>query len=72
MPLLNAMQYKTMREEAIINDGQAVDTNSAPDLIYWGTDRNTNFKKMVTGNPALFRDARVAVSGGDTLMSCTV
>ena len=65
-PLLMTAQYRTLREEAIGNDGQAVDAVSAPELFNWDSTRYTDFKKMVMGRAGAIRDARVDLSGGDT------
>lgn len=65
-PLLTTTQYRNLREEAIRNDGQPVDSYSAPELFAWDSTRYTNFKKMVIGHSGVVKDARADVSGGDT------
>ncbi len=43
--MLNTSEYVQMRKEALANDGLAIDSINAPDLVVWDTTRYTNFKK---------------------------
>lgn len=70
--LLNSQQYAAMREEAIRNDSLTVDGSTAPDLVVWDLSKYTDFKKMTIGNTALYRNTRLAVSGGDTIFTYLV
>lgn len=63
--MLNTQQYVSMRREAFNNDGVAPDIFSAPDLLIWDTTRNTDFKKIFTGNTASLTDMQASISGGD-------
>jgi TonB-dependent starch-binding outer membrane protein SusC len=63
-PMMNTAQYVQMRQEALSNDGLAINHTSAPDLIDWDTTRYTDFKKMLIGGRAVSNDAQLAISGG--------
>jgi TonB-linked SusC/RagA family outer membrane protein len=62
--LLNTKQYVQMRKEALKNDGQPVNSTTAPDLVLWDTTKYTDFKKQFIGNNAQTTDAQASVSGG--------
>jgi TonB-linked SusC/RagA family outer membrane protein len=65
-PLLTTAQYRAQREEAVPNDGLAVDATTAPELFAWDSTRYTNFKNMIMGHNGVVKNARVDLSGGDT------
>jgi len=62
--MLNTSQYVQMRKEALLNDGLAIDTINAPDLVVWDTTRYTNFKKMLIGGQAVTNNAQLSLTGG--------
>lgn len=62
-PLLNTGQYLKLRQEAVQNDGFAVNSATIPELG-WETNRYTDFKKLVTGNTRMIQDLRLDLSGG--------
>ncbi len=62
--MMNTQQYVLMRNEALKNDGLVVDTKNAPDLIYWDTTRNTDFKEMLIGGQAVTNNVQFSLSGG--------
>lgn len=62
--MMNTQQYVLMRNEALNNDGLVVDTKNAPDLIYWDTTRNTDFKEMLIGGQAVTNNVQFSLSGG--------
>ncbi len=64
--LLTTPQYRSLREEAIRNDGGTVDAGSAPELFNWDSSRYTNYKRQVMGHTGIMKDVRVDLSGGDT------
>jgi len=65
IPLLNTEQYVMMRKEAFANDGVAITSINAPDLILWDTTRYTDLKNVLTGNTATINDIQAYVSGGN-------
>lgn len=64
MDMLNTAQYVAMRKEAFANDGIAMTSTNAPDILVWDTTRYTDFKKLFTGGSAHSLDAQVSLSGG--------
>lgn len=62
--LMNTAQYVQMRQEALSNDGLAVNNNTAPDLLSWDTTRYTNFKEMLIGGRAVTNNVQLSMSGG--------
>jgi TonB-dependent starch-binding outer membrane protein SusC len=62
--MLNTSQYVQMRKEALENDGLAIDSINAPDLVVWDTTRYTNFKKMLIGGQAVTSNVQLSVTGG--------
>ncbi|OQP52022.1 hypothetical protein A4H97_25745 [Niastella yeongjuensis] len=62
--MMNTSQYIQMRKEALENDGLAIDSINAPDLVVWDTTRYTDFKKMLIGGEAVTSNAQLSVSGG--------
>jgi len=64
--LLNTSQFLALREEAVRNDGLAVNATTVPERYQWGDSRYTDFKKLVMGNMQRRVSARAGVSGGDT------
>lgn len=66
MDLLNTQQYLTMRKEAFKNDGVAMTTGTAQDLLVWDTTRYTDWQKLLIGNTAHTTDAQGSVSGGNS------
>jgi len=65
-PVLNTLQYRGLRDEAIKNDGVSVDSTTAPELFLWDSTRYTDYKKMVMGHTGFIKDVRAELSGGDT------
>lgn len=62
--MLNTSQYVQMRQEALTNDGLAVNNINAPDLVVWDTTRYTDFKKMLIGGQSVTNNAQLSLSGG--------
>lgn len=62
--LMNTKQYLAMRREALANDGQPINSNTAPDLTLWDTTKNTDFKKQFIGNTSHITNAEASLSGG--------
>lgn len=65
MDLMNTEQYLEMRREAFKNDGLTPTINNAPDLLFWDTNRSTDWQKELIGGTAKWQDARIAFSGGN-------
>ncbi|WP_157986466.1 SusC/RagA family TonB-linked outer membrane protein [Chitinophaga alhagiae] len=64
LDMLNTQQYLEMRREAFANDGKTPDENTAPDLVTWDQNANTNWQKMMIGNTANFTNVSASLSGG--------
>lgn len=62
--MMNTQQYVMMRNEALKNDNLPVNATNAPDLIYWDTTRNTDFKKMLIDGQAVTNNVQLSFSGG--------
>lgn len=62
--LLNTQQYVAMRKEAFKNDGIAMTTANAYDILLWDTTRNTNIAKELLGGTGHFTNGDVSLSGG--------
>jgi TonB-linked SusC/RagA family outer membrane protein len=62
--MLNTRQYVQMRKEALQNDGLALNSTTAPDLLSWDTTRYTDFKKLLIGGRAVTNNAQLSLSGG--------
>ncbi|HET6994793.1 MAG TPA: SusC/RagA family TonB-linked outer membrane protein, partial [Chitinophagaceae bacterium] len=67
--LLNTQQYVSMRNEALANDGQPVDANTAADLAIWDTTRYTNWQDKLWGGTGSSTDLQASMSGGDNRTS---
>jgi TonB-dependent starch-binding outer membrane protein SusC len=63
--LLSPAQYRTMRYEALANDGLTPSVSNAPDLLLWDSTRNTNFQDLLLGKTARNTDAQLSLSGGN-------
>ncbi|MGN6416459.1 MAG: SusC/RagA family TonB-linked outer membrane protein [Pseudobacter sp.] len=61
--MMNSSQYAEMRREAMSNDGVYENIHTAPDLLQWPADRNTNWSKFLLGNTANTRHYHVSGSG---------
>lgn len=62
--MMNTAQYVQMRQEALNNDGLAINDNTAPDLLSWDTTRYTDFKELLIGGRAVTNNVQLALSGG--------
>jgi TonB-linked SusC/RagA family outer membrane protein len=60
---LNTSQFLSLREEAVRNDGKAVDATTIPELG-WGSSRQTDYQHLVLGHTGYYHDIRVGLSGG--------
>lgn len=65
-PLLSTLQYLELRKEAVANAGEPINSTTLPELFLWDSTRHTDFRKLITGNAGLVRNARIDLSGGDT------
>lgn len=61
--LLRTPEFLQLREEAVTNDGNPIDTTTVPELK-WGTSRQTDYKHLTTGGTAAILNAGVTVTGG--------
>ena len=61
---LNTAQYLQMRNEAFKNDNEIPTIANAPDLLFWDTNRYTDWQKTLIGGKAQYSDAEVSLSGG--------
>jgi TonB-linked SusC/RagA family outer membrane protein len=64
--LLTTSQYIEMRKEALANDGLPININTAPDLVAWSPNSDTNWQKVLFGGFGKTADASVSLSGGDS------
>lgn len=64
--LLNTQQYLTIRRQAFRNDKVIPTATSAPDLLFWDTNRYTNWSKVFLDNHPVYTDANLSISGGNT------
>lgn len=51
-PLLSTAQFLSLREEAVSNDGRAVDSNSVPEAFHWDPGRQMNYQRFTIGRKA--------------------
>jgi TonB-dependent starch-binding outer membrane protein SusC len=63
--MLNTGQYLQVRREAFQNDGIALTSANAPDLLVWDSTRYTDFWKLLAGGTQHSTDAQLSVSGGN-------
>lgn len=63
--MLSTARYLAIRRQAFINDNLTPTAATAPDLLVWDQNRNTNFQKVLLGNTAKTYDANVNISGGE-------
>lgn len=66
--MMNKSEYIAMRKEAFKNDGRAMTTSTAPDLIRWDTTHYTDFSKFVN-NTAHSSDAQISLSAAGSQTS---
>jgi TonB-linked SusC/RagA family outer membrane protein len=64
-PLMNTEEYLQYRRDAFANSNVIPTTTSAPDLISWDANANTNLQKMYFDNTAKFWDGNFSFSGGN-------
>lgn len=70
--LLNTTEYLMMREAALKNNALIPSNDPfatqpdiySPDLMIWGSNRNTDWQKELIGNTARMSVAQITVSGG--------
>ncbi|WP_158644162.1 SusC/RagA family TonB-linked outer membrane protein [Pseudobacter ginsenosidimutans] len=62
--LISPSTYYQLRREAFANDGQEPTPSSAPDLMFWDTTRNTDFRKIFYNKGAV-TTLGFGISGGD-------
>lgn len=62
--MMNTQQYAEMRNEALKNDNLVADSSNAADLKIWGTDRYTDFNKLLIGGTGKVTDGQITISGG--------
>lgn len=65
--MMDVDQYLALRKQAFANDKITPTTGTAPDLLLWDQNTNTNWQKKLLGNTAHTTDATANVSGGDAL-----
>jgi len=64
-PLLSTVQFRKLREEAVMNDGLTVDPNSVPENYSpWDSTHYTNFQQTTTGGTASVWNAGLQATGG--------
>ncbi|NTE05133.1 SusC/RagA family TonB-linked outer membrane protein [Agrobacterium tumefaciens] len=64
MDMLATEDYLKMRREGFKNDGLAMTSANAPDLLLWDQTRYTNFKDILIGGNAKTTDVQSSISGG--------
>ena len=62
--LMNMREYTAMRIGALKNDGFAVDTLHAPELLRWDTTRSTDWGKWLIGGLGHTTNLRLSLTGG--------
>ncbi|MFB2121573.1 SusC/RagA family TonB-linked outer membrane protein [Parapedobacter sp. 2B3] len=62
--LLDAREYKLMRNEAFANDGVIPTESNAYDLLLWDDSRYTDWQKELIGGTASLTNLRGSVTGG--------
>lgn len=62
--MMSTTQYVKMRTDAINNDGDIVDNNTAPDLTKWDTTRTTDFRKLLLGGTGKINNFHMQIAGG--------
>jgi TonB-linked SusC/RagA family outer membrane protein len=67
LPMMNADQYLSMRNQAFKNDGITPTTANAADLTSFNTGSNNNFQKIFFGDAGHFTNATASLSGGNEL-----
>ncbi len=70
VPLMSTSQYLALRAKAFANNTTTPATPSvstAPDLLSWDQNQDTDFQRMLLGNTAHTNDVSANVSGGDNL-----
>ncbi len=65
LSLLNTTQWLQMRREAFANDGVAINSSNAPDLVLWDTTRSVNWQKELIGGSAQQFNWQGAIAGGN-------
>lgn len=67
LPMLNAAQYLSVRQQAFKNDGITPTAANAADLTSFNTGSNNNFQDIFFGNTGHFTNAVATLSGGNEL-----
>lgn len=69
MEMMNTEQYLIMRKEAFLNSNATPTNATAPDLLVWDQNRNTNVADILTGNTGQLLNAQLSLSGGSENIS---
>lgn len=64
--LLNLQEYREMRHEAIMNDGNTIQPTDYDINGFWDSTRSTDWQKALIGKASEFTNLNGTVSGGNT------
>jgi TonB-linked SusC/RagA family outer membrane protein len=66
IPILTTKPYLAMRQQAFLNDGEAIPSYAYDVNGFWDTTSYQNWPKLLANKPAPYSDAQASVSGGNT------